>query len=58
MPLYDYICTECDTVQEKSHSYKVKNKESCEKCEAPAKKLKKQLSPIGPHISWSNWHGI
>ena len=52
---YDYLCTVCQHVQEKDHKINEVNSEPCDKCGAPAEKLKKQLSPIRPHGSWSTW---
>jgi putative FmdB family regulatory protein len=55
MPLYDYKCKVCDTVQEKQHKMTESNEEPCSKCNAPPKELIKQLSAIQPHVSWSLW---
>ena len=55
MPLYEYACTVCKHIQEKTHKIAEVNTEPCDKCGAEAEKLKKNLSPIRPHGSWSRW---
>jgi putative FmdB family regulatory protein len=56
MARYDYECQDCKTVQEKDHKMSETNKEPCEKCNASAEKLKKLLSPVSKHLSWSKWN--
>lgn len=58
MPRYEYVCEDCKEVQEKDHKMNDLNEEPCEKCKAPPEKLKKQLSPIGQHGSWSRWRSM
>ena len=55
-PLYDYVCTICGTEQEKQHKIAEKNEEPCTNCQATPDKLKKNLSPIRPHLSWKAWN--
>jgi len=58
MPIYEYKCLKCDRVQEKQHKISETNGEKCENCEAEPKDLKRQLSPLGRHGSWSRWNVI
>lgn len=53
--IYSYECQECHKVQDKWHKLKEKNEEVCEACGAPPEKLKRQLTAVLPHISWSKW---
>jgi len=54
-PVYDYQCNKCKYIQEKFHKIADKNEEQCKNCGAPPEELKKLLSPIAPHVSWSKW---
>lgn len=57
MPIYEYQCKKCNTIQEKFHKMVETNTEPCQNtdCNAPPEELKKILSPIDRHMSWSKW---
>lgn len=52
--IYLYECTKCNTEQEKEHKMAENNKEPCERCSAPASKLKRLINVTakGGHSSW------
>ena len=57
--IYSYKCQICGHEQEIWHKMNDKNTEPCEKCKAPAKKMKKQTNwqpAHGQHGSWSRWN--
>ena len=54
--IFEYECKKCGHEQEKWHRMNDKNTEPCEKCDAPAEKLKKILSAQRiRHGSWGRW---
>jgi len=55
MPMYDYVCTECGRVQEKTHKISENNTEPCEECGAPPESLEKKFSSFSKHVSWTTW---
>lgn len=57
MPVYDYKCTKCGLVQEKSHKMGEPLTEGCDnpQCDGLPEDLTKQLSSFPKHVSWSTW---
>lgn len=54
--IYEYICKKCGEQQEKMVKMGKGTRESCEKCRAPAKNLKRVLSAhAAMKHSWSKW---
>ncbi len=53
--IYLYQCEDCKTEQEKNHRLTEDNKEPCDRCGAPADKLKRlvNFTARGAHSSWS-----
>lgn len=55
--IYSYECTVCGKVQDKWHKLKETNTEACsnEACKAPPDQLRRLLTAVRPHVSWSSW---
>ena len=54
--IYEFVCKKCGHEQEKIVKMGEKPKESCEKCNAPAKHLKRILSAhAAMKGNWSKW---
>lgn len=56
MPIYEYVCSQCELKQEHLHKMDESVNEPCDGCGAPPEALIKVLSVFAKHGSWGNWN--
>lgn len=53
MPLYEYLCTECNKVTEKLQSFSASNRLICPSCKGEARRV---ISRNGFQLKGSGWY--